>query len=152
MTLSKRVQQINSSGIRKAFTAAADLKNPINLSIGVPAFPPPVELQRGAIAAIEEHRDGYTLTLGLSELRTKLRQKHGLGQNGVLEDFDVIVSSGVSATFLLAYSALLDPGDEVIVPDPFFAIYRDLGRLLNAEVRCYDTYPDFVPRRNESSG
>ena len=60
--LSRRVQSVDASGIRKVFDLAAHLKDPINLSIGQPDFPVPDILKQAAIKAIEENRNGYTPT------------------------------------------------------------------------------------------
>jgi aspartate/methionine/tyrosine aminotransferase len=66
--LSRRVQSVDASGIRKVFDLAAHLKDPINLSIGQPDFPVPDLLKQAAIKAIEENRNGYTPTQGCPEL------------------------------------------------------------------------------------
>ena len=55
----------------------------------------------------------------------------------------MFITAGVSGGLLLSYLSLLYPGDEIIIPDPFFVIYRDLATLVSANVRYYDTYPDF---------
>ncbi|MDD2942718.1 MAG: aminotransferase class I/II-fold pyridoxal phosphate-dependent enzyme [bacterium] len=140
--ISKRALSIDSSGIRKVFALAASIDNPINLSIGQPDFFVPELIKDQAIAAIRENRNGYTQTNGLLELRQHLASSYpGLAERGE----DIFISSGVSGGLFLAYAALLDPGDEVLVPDPYFCMYRDLALLLNAQPVYYDTYPDFRP-------
>ena len=138
--LSKRTDKINSSGIRRVFDLAAKLKDPVNLSIGQPDFDAPPELRAAAALAIESKKNGYTVTQGIEPLRQKVRAKYGITDT---KNHDVFMSSGVSGGILLSYFALLDPGDEILIPDPFFCMYRDLAYLVNAEPVFFDTYPDF---------
>jgi len=144
--ISRRAQAIDSSGIRRVFDLAAKLKDPVNLSIGQPDFDAFPEVKAAAIRAIEDGKNGYTQTQGIGELREKIRRKYDLKSDGPVE---CMLSSGVSGGLFLAYLAMLDPGDEILVPDPFFVMYRDLARLINATPRCYDTYPDFRIRITE---
>lgn len=138
--ISKRTEQINSSGIRRVFDLAAKLKDPVNLSIGQPDFDAPPELRSAAEAAIEAHKNGYTVTQGIEPLRQKIRDKYGITDT---KNYDVFLSSGVSGGILLSYFAVLDPGDQILVPDPYFCMYKDLANLVSAEPVFFDTYPDF---------
>jgi len=143
--LSNRVNQIDVSGIRRAFQLGAKLENPINLSIGQPDFPVPEPVKQATIKAIEQDHNGYTLTTGnpllLDAIRTHLKDDVGwdLGR----DDMDALVTSGTSGALLLSFMALLDPGDEVIVADPYFVVYTALGPMTNATITLCDTYPDF---------
>ncbi len=139
-SISRRAQSVDSSGIRKVFDLASRLKNPINLSIGQPDFDTFDEIKQGAIAAINGGKNSYTQTQGIEPLREKLRARYQLAR---FEDLDVFLTSGVSGGIFLAFMATLDPGDEILIPDPFFCIYRDLARLIHAEPKFYDCYPDF---------
>ena len=140
MYISNRSQQINSSGIRRVFDLAAKLKDPINLSIGVPDFDAPKELIDGACNALNSRKSGYTQTQGIEPLREKLRLKYKIDSGS---DLDVFLSSGVSGGLFLSYMSILDPGDEVVIPDPFFCMYRDLALLINANPVTFNTYPSF---------
>ena len=137
---SNRVSRIDSSGIRKVFDLAAKLENPINLSIGQPDFAAEESIQKSACAAISGGINRYTQTQGIEPLREAIRRKYGIA-NG--DKLDVFITSGVSGGLFLSYTALLDPGDEILIPDPYFCMYRDLAYLVNAEPVCYDTYPNF---------
>ena len=75
--VAKRALEIDASGIRKVFDLAAKLKDPINLSIGQPDFDVPDVLKEGAIKAIREGKNKYTLTQGIPELTAALKKKHG---------------------------------------------------------------------------
>lgn len=143
--ISHRAQQVDSSGIRRVFDLAATLKDPVNLSIGQPDFDAFEQVKHGAKRAIDQGHNRYTLTQGLTELRVKLLNRIGLGPDCRAQGVDLFITSGVSGGLLLSYFALLDPGDEILIPDPFFCMYRDLALLLNAVPTYYDTYADFCP-------
>lgn len=140
MKLSQRRSLIDSSGIRRIFDLAAKMKDPINLSIGLPDFDIPEEVKESAIGAIRGGRNRYTLTAGIPALRDALRQMYA--DRGVPAE-DVIVTSGTSGGLFLVLLALLDPGDEVLIPDPYFVMYKALVRFLGAKPVLVDTYPDF---------
>lgn len=141
MTISQRVSQLNVSGIRKVFDLAAKMKNPVNLSIGQPDFDVPDRIKESAIASIRAGKNKYTLSAGIPELREKLK-KHL--ETKAINAEDILITSGVSGGLLLAIMALLDPGDEVIVPDPAFVMYNEVAKLFGAKVVLLDTYPDFL--------
>ncbi len=143
--ISDRAKSIDVSGIRRVFELGAKLENPINLSIGQPHFPVPDVMKRAAIEAVESDRNGYTLTQGDPTLRERiaghLRDDVGWTIDG--ETLDVMVTSGTSGALLLSFLALLDAGDEAIIPDPYFVIYPALGPITGGTIRYCDTYPDF---------
>jgi aminotransferase len=143
--LSARSRSIDASGIRRVFDLGATLENPINLSIGQPDFPVPDPIKRAAIAAIEGDHNGYTPTQGIAPLRTAIRQRLLDRAGWAVDDpsIDVLVTSGTSGGLLLAALALLEPGDEIVVPDPYFVMYPQLGPLTGGRVTTCSTYPDF---------
>lgn len=138
--LSSRSRSVDASGIRKVFDLGAKLADPINFSIGQPDFPMPPGVRRAAIEAIEKGCNGYTVTQGIAPLRERLaadlKAEFGL-------DLPVLVTSGVSGGIVLALMALLNPGDEVVLGDPYFVIYRHAVRLVGGVPVLVDTYPDF---------
>lgn len=136
--ISKRAQSIDSSGIRRVFDLAANLKDPINLSIGQPVFDAPDVIKEAAKHAIDNQKNGYTVTQGIPDLIQKVKNKYDAG-----DDQDAFITSGVSGGLLLSMLSVLDPGDEILIPDPFFCMYRDLAFLINAVPTYYDIYPDF---------
>jgi aspartate/methionine/tyrosine aminotransferase len=139
--IAKRMGLIDSSGIRKVFDLGKSLKNPINLSIGQPDFDVPEPVKASAMHAIETGHNKYTVTQGIAELRSavlKLEKK----RCGISHD-SVLVTSGVSGAILLAFMALINPGDKVAIPDPYFVMYKHLCRLLGGVPIYVDTYPDF---------
>jgi aspartate aminotransferase/aminotransferase len=131
----------DASGIRKVFELGAKLPDPINLSIGQPDFDAPERARAAAIEAIQSRKNGYALTQGVPLLREKLQaqvdRRYGHG------DRQVFVTSGTSGGLMLALLALVDPGDEVIVFDPYFVMYDALAGVAGGKAVYVDTYPDF---------
>jgi len=133
--MSKRVDSIEESGIRKSFDKAASMKNVVNLGIGQPDFEVPVEVKEGIKKALDDGATRYTPSAGLSELRSKIEKKHGFGK--------AIVTVGTSGAILLSYSVLLDPGDEIVIFDPYFVIYPNMCKYLGVKpvyVKCNDDF------------
>jgi aspartate aminotransferase/aminotransferase len=139
--LSTRVQKIDASGIRKVFDLAAKLKDPINLSIGQPDFDIPEVIRTVGIEAIQAGFNRYTPTQGIPELNAAIRAS--LKQEIGFEPEATLVTSGVSGALSLLILALVDPGDEVMFPDPYFVMYKHLVHLADGVCRYIDTYPDF---------
>ena len=139
--LAERTSRFDASGIRKVFDLAAKMINPINLSIGQPDFDVPEPVRKAAIEAIQSRRNVYSLTQGVPGLREKLQaqvdREFGHG------DREVFISSGTSGGILLAMLALVDPGDEVIVFDPYFVMYDSQTAMAGGKTVYVDTYPDF---------
>jgi aspartate/methionine/tyrosine aminotransferase len=139
--LSDRMIHFDSSGIRKVFDLAARMKDPINLSIGQPHFDVPPSIQQAAIDAIQGRKNGYSPTQGAPALFDKLQARI----TGELNQPDrrVLVTSGTSGGLVLALLALVNPGDEVLVFDPYFVVYPSLVALAGGKCVLVDTYPDF---------
>lgn len=151
--ISDRARAVDASGIRRVFDLGARLKNPINLSIGQPDFPVPEPIKHAAIEAIRNDKNGYTVTQGVPALRERIARhiREDLGWNvdprprpdASLDDPGALLTSGTSGALWLAFMALIGPGDEAIIPDPYFVLYPHLATVVGGKaVRC-DTYPDF---------
>jgi aspartate/methionine/tyrosine aminotransferase len=140
MLLSDRVMAIKPSGVRKIFDLANKVKNPIDLSIGEPDFDIPDPIKEEGIKWIRAGFNKYTPSGGIPELREKLL--HYVRGKGIISD-DVIVTAGVTGGILLALMVTLNPGDEVIIPDPYFVLYEYQVLLLGGKPVFVDTYPDF---------
>jgi aspartate aminotransferase/aminotransferase len=139
--IAERTKQIELSGIRKMFELGKSLKDPVNLSIGQPHFDVPEPIKAAAKAAIDAGHNGYTVTQGVPELREKLAADAAARFPG--QDRDVLVTSGTSGGLLLALFATVNPGDEVITPDPYFVAYPHMITLAGGRMVTVDTYPDF---------
>lgn len=140
--IAERMRSIEVSGIRKVFDLAANLKDPINLSIGQPDFPVPAVIKQAAKAAIDQDRNGYTVTQGIAELRSKivadLRQRYP-GHT----DRELLITSGTSGGLVLALLCTINPGDEVLIFDPYFVMYPHFISMAGGVPVMVDTYPDF---------
>ena len=141
MHLADRMAYFDSSGIRKVFDLAAKLPNPINLSIGQPDFDVPEAVKVAACEAINTRKNGYSPTQGAATLRDKLQARVDAEYKHA--DRKLFVTSGTSGGLVLAMLALVNPGDEVIVFDPYFVMYESLVRLAGGVLVVIDTYPDF---------
>ena len=150
--ITDRVRGIDASGIRRVFDLTASLKDPINLSIGQPDFDVPEPIKAAAADAIQRGFNRYTQTQGIAELREKivagLREEFPDTLGRALEEREafgagVLITSGVSGGLLLALMTCVGPGDEVLIPDPYFVMYRHLVKLAGATPVFVETYPDF---------
>jgi aspartate/methionine/tyrosine aminotransferase len=139
--IAERTTTFDSSGIRRVFDLASRLKDPINLSIGQPDFEVPAAVQDACIEAIRTGKNGYSPTQGLPVLREKLQTQID-GEYGH-DDRHVFVSSGTSGALVLAILSLVNPGDEVLIFDPFFVMYEPLVKLAGGIPVLIDTYPQF---------
>ena len=139
--ISRRASAFDSSGIRKAFDLAAKLDDPINLAIGQPDFAMPAAACEAAKAAIDAGKGGYTQTQGIPQLRERLEG----AVRGELGDPErkLCVTSGSSGALVLVLMALIDPGDEVILFEPAFVMYRPLVEFLGGTCVIVDTSPSF---------
>ncbi len=122
--LSERVAAVPPSGIRRFFDIAATMEDVISLGIGEPDFVTPAPIIQAAIKALERGETHYTSNSGLLELRQAiaehLERLYGLSYDPAGE---ILVTVGVSEALYLSLAATLDPGDEVIVPEPCFVAY-----------------------------
>ena len=131
--IADRTKAFDSSGIRKVFDLAAKLKDPINLSIGQPDFAVPDEVKQACVDAINNDKNGYALTQGIPALQEKLQNR--VDDQYGHSDRKAFVSSGTSGGLVLTMLSLVNPGDEVIIFDPFFVMYQPLVQLVG-ECRC----------------
>jgi len=122
--ISDRVAQMPPSGIRKFFDIAATMKEVISLGIGEPDFVTPAPILEAGRASLARGETAYTSNSGTIELRRAISQ-HLQRLYGVTYDPDdeIIVTVGVSEALYLAMTAVLNPGDEVIIPEPCFVSY-----------------------------
>lgn len=137
-----RMRSIEASGIRKIFELAKGLKNPINLSIGQPHFDVPQSIKDEAKAAIDRGDNGYTVTQGVPALREPLQKQ--IAQEYPGQDRELLVTSGTSRALMLAICTCVNPGDEVILFDPYFVSYPNLVALAGGRAVIIDTYPGFA--------
>ncbi len=123
--LAQRVAGLKPSGIRKFFDIVATMKDVISLGIGEPDFVTPEPIVQAGICALQSGETHFTSNAGLIELRQEIARRleklYGISYDPVKE---VIVTVGVSEALYLALTAILEPGDEVVVPTPCFVAYQ----------------------------
>ena len=130
--LSKKVQELEFSGIRKFFDIAAMVKDVISLSVGEPDFKTPWAIRKEAIRTLEKGKTTYTANSGLEQLRVALSD-YLLDRIKIKYDpyHQIIVTVGGSEAIDLAVRALVDNGDEVLIPQPSFVCYAPIAKLAN---------------------
>lgn len=123
--LSKKVTEIKPSGIRKFFDLVSEMKDAISLGVGEPDFETPWHIRDEGIYAFERGRTFYTANAGLKDLRTEinnyLQRRQGLSYN---PDNEIVVTVGGSEAIDIALRAMLNAGDEVIIPQPSYVSYE----------------------------
>ena len=139
--LAERTRLIELSGIRKVFDLGKQLKNPVDLSIGQPDFDVPAPAKAAAIRAMQEGKNGYTVTQGIAQLREKVQAQ--VQSKYPRADRGLLITSGTSGGALLALLSVVNPGDEVILFDPYFVGYPHWVTLAGGTSIYVDTYPDF---------
>lgn len=131
--LSDKVVGIQPSGIRKFFDIVSEMKDAISLGVGEPDFDTPWSIREEGIYSLEKGRTYYTSNAGLSELRTEicnfLNRRYSLNYN---PDGETLITVGGSEAIDLAFRAMLNPGDEVIIPQPSYVSYLPCAVLADA--------------------
>jgi len=137
------VQAIPPSAIRRFFDIAATMQDVISLGIGEPDFDTPEPIVRAGIEALEQGATHYTSNSGLIELRRAIAEHmdrlYGQTYNPASE---VLITVGVSEALFLAMAALLDPEDEIIIPEPSFVSYVPTAMLVGARPVLVPTYAE----------
>ena len=122
--LSDTIVNIEPSGIRKFFDIVSEMKEAISLGVGEPDFDTPWHIREEGIYSLEKGRTFYTSNAGLKELRTEicnyLHRRCNLTYN---PDSEIVVTVGGSEAIDIALRAMLNPGDEVLIPQPSFVSY-----------------------------
>lgn len=150
--LSQRVRNLKPSGIRKFFDIINTMPDVISLGVGEPDFVTPESIRQAGVRSIEQGRTGYTSNYGMLELREEiaamLQRRYEISYSPKSE---ILVTVGVSEGVDLAMRAIVDPGDEVISPDPGYVAYEAdilLAGGVPVPVPTYAQY-DFGVRADE---
>jgi aspartate aminotransferase/aminotransferase len=143
--IANRLSFFDSSDFRDAIRKQSELTNPVDLSIGIPGELTPEHIKAAGIRAINEDKTTYTPANGIVELRRAIAEKLR-SENGVpATEHNVTIVPGLTTGQLLIYLAVLNPGDEVIVFDPYYPPYPHLAGMVGAEVVYVSTLPTFHP-------
>lgn len=124
--LSGRIKNTKPSGIRKFFDIAAEMDDVLSLSIGEPDFVTPWHIREAGIYSLEQGKTHYTANLGIKELRKEISKylKRRFSLNFTPQQ--TIVTVGGSEAIDLAIRAVINPGDEVLIPEPSFVCYQPI--------------------------
>lgn len=138
------LKKIKPSGIRKLFDLAQDKKDLVSFGIGEPDFITPAHIRKAAKKALDEGYTHYTPNLGFPELREalsdKLKQKNKIS----VTPEEVIVTSGGTEALFFSFYTLINPGEEIIIPDPGFVAYE-------SQVFLAGGMPVYFPLRGENN-
>ena len=122
--IADKVSEMKPSGIRKFFDIVSEMKDAISLGVGEPDFDTPWHIRDEGIYSLEKGRTFYTSNAGLKELRTEIKKylvRRGIPEYDPLGE--VLITVGGSEAIDLACRAMLNPGDEVIIPEPSYVSY-----------------------------
>ena len=131
--LSKVIKEVKPSGIRKFFDSVSEMKDAISLGVGEPDFDTPWHIREEGIYSLERGRTFYTSNAGLKELKVEI-SKYLERKINVLYDYhdEIMVTVGGSEAIDIAMRAMLDPGDEVLIPQPSYVSYLPCAQLIHA--------------------
>jgi aspartate aminotransferase len=132
MQPAKRVQDIDLSGIRKMFDMVGE--DSINLALGEPDFNTPIHIREAVKKALDEGFTHYTGNKGIQELREAIRDKLNADNHIKTSPDSIIVTVGASEALLMSAQALIEKGNEVILPDPGFVAYDACVKLASGKI------------------
>ena len=142
--ISKRVNRLSPSGIRKFFDMLASIEDVISLGVGEPDYATPWHISEAAVQSLEKGYTMYTSNSGMPELRQRVSQYHKEKYDIEYDPFgEILITVGVSEALDLAMRAILNPGDEVIMPDPHYVAYDSCVIMAGGE-------PVMVPTSQEN--
>lgn len=146
-SLSRTASGFDRSPIRAMLDAAAAYPKAIHLELGQPDFPTPAHIIEAAVDAARNEYTGYTANAGMLELRKAIVAKLARENNLYVTPANVIVTVGAMEAIFASLVVLLDPGDEILIPDPGYGNFVMAATILNAKSVRYPTLPerDFVP-------
>lgn len=144
--ISKKAQEIPPFIVMDVLEKAQELERMgervIHLEVGEPDFDTPECINEAAYRAICDGKTHYTHSLGLTELREAICEDYWKRYRVKVSPDQILVASGTSPALLLLFSALLEPGDEVILPNPYYPCYPNIIRFVEGS-------PVFVPVKEE---
>ncbi len=143
--LSEKVCSIKFSGIRKFFDIAASVKDVVSLSVGEPDFKTPFAIRKEAIKTLEKGRTTYTSNAGLEKLRKAISDYLDYTIHTRYDPLhEIIITVGGSEAIDAAFRAILNPGDEVLLPEPSFVCYGPL-------IEMADGVPVYIETKAEDN-
>lgn len=131
--LADKVVEVKPSGIRKFFDIVSEMEDAISLGVGEPDFDTPWHIRDEGIYSLEKGRTFYTSNAGLKELRAEIANYIKRSQNIIYDsDHEILVTVGGSEAIDLAFRAMVNPGDEILIPQPSYVSYEPCAILADA--------------------
>ena len=141
--LADSIVQIKPSGIRKFFDIVTEMKDAISLGVGEPDFDTPWHIRDEGIYSLEKGRTFYTSNSGLKDLKQEICNYIKRSQNvDYNADTDVLVTVGGSEAIDIGFRAMINPGDEVLIPQPSYVSYEPCAILAGAKPVIIDLKPE----------
>ena len=138
--LNKKVKEVKPSGIRKFFDIAEQMEDVISLGVGEPDFPTPWQIRQAGIRSLEKGQTKYTSNWGLAQLREELarymKRKYDLSYEPHKE---ILVTVGGSEAIDMCIRAVVEAGDEVIIPQPSYVCYEPAVNLAGGKAVIVET-------------
>ena len=143
ISLNKRILKVETSKIRQFNDYTKEVGADVILTLGEPDFNTPDEISNEAIKALNAHQTKYGPTPGFLDLRKKIREYEKKVNSFVCTPEEIIITHGSTEALTSALFTMLNPGDEVIVPNPAYPMYRQMvefmgGKLVTIDTTCTD--------------
>ena len=140
--MNSNLEGVEISGIRKFFNKVQQVPEAISLTLGQPDFKVPDNIKRAMINAINDDKTIYTANAGIYELRKEICT-YLKDYNIIYEPDEVCITGGGSEGLYSSLSALINPGDRLIIPNPAYPAYKSIGTILGADIKEYELKEDF---------
>jgi len=150
----ERISQMSRSGIREIMDLAWSMENVNHLEVGEPDFPTPKWISDAAISAINSGETKYSPNAGINQLRGRLVEKVRAINQITCDESQIVVSSGAVEALFIALTTILNPGDQILLPNPGWPNFRMMCSLLSVEPVFYSLSSEhnFEPDVNELKG
>ncbi len=137
LRLTERISRISASQTMAVAEAASRLREQgvdvVDLSAGEPDFPTPENIKQAGIRAIEADFSKYTAASGITELKRSVIERHSQDFGSAYEMTEVMLNVGAKHSIFNVFSALVDHGDEVVIPTPYWVTFADVARYVGSE-------------------
>lgn len=140
--ISKNVNSIEISGIRKFYNKIASYPEAISLTLGQPDFDVPLKIKNQIIEAVNLNKTTYTSNAGIIELREEIC-RYLSSFNIKYNSEEVCLTVGGSEALMDVFMCFLNPGDKVLIPGPAYPAYESCVKLIGADIACYELEDDF---------
>lgn len=146
--ISNKVNSIEISGIRKFYNKVSKIEGAISLTLGQPDFPIPKGVKEGILKAVDMGKTVYTPNAGVLELREEI-SNYLKSQSINYDTEDICITVGGSEGLMNVFTALINEGDKILIPNPAYPAYEACVKLLGGEVVNYNLDKEFMPNIEE---